>query len=80
MALYDPMGGLMRKQSTRFRFGQRVRELRIKQGWSQKKLAHRANISERYLQRIESQQPPDATIDTIGKLAKAFGLSANKLL
>lgn len=70
----------MRKQSTRFRFGKRVKELRIKRGWSQKELARRATISERYLQRIESKQPPDVTIDTISKLAKTLKLTAWNLL
>ena len=64
----------MVKQTAKFRFGNRVRELRLKHGWTQRKLARRAGISERYLQRIESKQPPDVTLDVIAKLARGFKL------
>lgn len=70
----------MDKQTAKFRFGKRVRELRLKRGWAQRELARRAGISKRYLQRIESKQPPDVTLDTIAKISSAFRIKVSWIL
>ena len=62
----------MDKENVKLRFGKRVKELRAKRGWTQKELARRAGISKSYLQKIESQNPPDVTLDVIAKLARGF--------
>ena len=70
----------MGKENVKLRFGKRVRELRIKHGWIQVELARQAGISRSYLQKIESQNPPDVTLDVIAKLARGFGLSCSKIV
>lgn len=62
----------MAKKGARFRLGQGVKKLRKKYFWTQGKLAKRAKISKRYLQKIEGKNPPNVTIDTINKIAGAF--------
>lgn len=43
-------------------------------------LAESANIDYKYLQRIESKNPPAVKIDTLGKLAKGLGVEPAELL
>jgi len=65
----------------RFQFAQHLRKLRKKAGWTQEALAERADLAYRHVQRLESlKNPPPAKIDTLGKLAKAFGIRPSKLL
>lgn len=64
----------MGKKSIRERFGKRVKELRKKHGWTQKELALRAGVSERYLQKIEGKRPPDVTLDVMINFAAALDL------
>ena len=66
--------------SARFRFGKEVRRLRNKTGWTQKELAKRAGLSRRYLQEIESKNPPDVTIDTLKKIADGFRRNISEIL
>lgn len=54
-------------------FGKRIKELRQNLGLSQEELAERAEISSRYLSRVEmGQQFP--SIDTLVKLANALNV------
>ena len=54
-------------------FGKRIKELRRNLGLSQEELAEKAEISSRYLSRVEmGQQFP--SIDTLVKLAKALNV------
>jgi len=69
----------MGKWKARYQFGRSVRGLRIECGWTQEKLAHRAGISRSYLQNIEGKNPPNVTIDTIGKIARAFKRGMSEL-
>ena len=65
----------------RLQFAGHLRKLRRKAGWTQEELAERADLAYRHVQRLESSKnPPPAKIDTIGKLAKAFGTRPAKLL
>jgi len=58
--------------SIRLKLGSRIRELRNQLGYTQTKLAERAGIDYKYLQRVEGKAPPALKIDTIAKLAKAL--------
>lgn len=65
----------------RLQFARRLRELRDAKGWTQEELAERADLAYRHIQRLEStKNPPPAKIDTLAKLAAAFGISLSKLL
>lgn len=67
-------------ESIRVRFGNRLRDLRKRKGWTQEELAGRADIAYKHVQRLEGSHPSPVKIDTLEKLAKAFGLSCSKLL
>jgi transcriptional regulator with XRE-family HTH domain len=60
-------------------FGQRVYALRMKKGWTQIMCADRAGISLRNLRMIESYES-SPTLETVQKLAVAFGCSWEDLL
>ncbi|MBZ9752667.1 helix-turn-helix transcriptional regulator [Deinococcus sp. HMF7604] len=59
--------------------GQRIRQLREQQGWSQDTLAHLTGMHRAYPHRIETGQV-DVRISTLAKLAEVFGLSLPDLL
>lgn len=59
--------------------GERVRELRLKTGMTQEKLAALTGIDYKYIQKIEGKNPPAVRIDTIEKLAMALKVSTAKL-
>ena len=60
--------------------GDRIRELRQKQGLTQDELAQRAGVSTKYLQNLEGKTPKRASIDTLEGLANGFGMPLWKLL
>jgi transcriptional regulator with XRE-family HTH domain len=62
----------MGKRSARLSLSRGIKRLRKRYLWTQRKLAVKAGISVRYLQRIESKNPPNVTIDTIKKIADVF--------
>jgi len=65
----------------RIKFAKRLRELRVKRKWTQEQLAEAANLAYRHIQRLESfSNTPPAKIDTIEKLANAFGITISQLL
>lgn len=70
----------MRKKNLRFRLGSEIKRLRQAQGWTQAELAKRSRVSRSYIQRIESETPPDMTLDVLAKLAKGFGLDCHRLV
>ena len=57
-----------------------IRRLRIKHHLTQEALAEKAGISTKYLQNLESKKPKLASIVTLEKLAKGFGIPLWKLL
>ncbi len=57
----------------RRRFGDRVRELRTGQGWSQELLAERADLHRTYVVEVE-QGRRNASLDVIHALAVALGV------
>lgn len=69
----------MRKRVTREAFRRRVRDVRIKYGWTQSQLAKHAGISRSYVQSIESNQPPNITLDIMDKIARALKATCSDL-
>lgn len=61
------------------KFGEKVREERLKQGLSQEELATKAGVHRTYIGMIERAER-NITLGNMEKIAKALGLSVNKLL
>jgi len=64
----------------RLKLARRIRELRKKKGLTQERLSELSGIDYKHIQLLESKKAPAAKLDTIEKLAKAFGISPSKLL
>ncbi len=60
--------------------GQRIREARLRAGWSQNELASRADVKQPTLARIESGQRLDPSIRTVAAIASALDASIESLL
>lgn len=59
-------------------FGQRIRELRLKKGWSQEYLADRADRHWTYISSIERGER-NVTLAVIADLAQALGVEVRDL-
>ncbi len=57
-----------------------LKKLRNKKGWSQERLAREAGISYHTLIKIEQDRIRNPKLETIIKLAKALGVSLDKLV
>ena len=57
-----------------------IRSLRKKHDLTQEELARRAGISTNYLQNLESKNPKTASVITLEKLAKGFGIPVWQML
>jgi len=68
------------KEDIKVRFANRLRQLRDKCGYTQEKLSALSGVDYKHIQRLESKRPCAVKIDTLEKLAEAFGLSISKLL
>ena len=66
-------------KTTLERFGQKVREERLKQGLSQEELAARASVHRTYIGMIERAEK-NITLENIEKVATALKLKINDLL
>jgi len=64
----------------RRKLSQRIKKLRKRTGYTQEDLAEKAGLAYKHIQRLEGKSPNAAKIDTLDKLAKAFGISCSKLL
>ena len=60
-------------------FGKRVRQLRRAEGWSQEQLAEKSGLHTNYVGGIERGER-NLSLLNIGRLAKAFRISASELL
>jgi transcriptional regulator with XRE-family HTH domain len=60
--------------------GEKIKEFRRKRGITQERLAELIETSYKYLQRIESKNPPDVRLTTIVRLAKALKIDPAELL
>ena len=57
-----------------------LKNLRNKKGWSQERLAREAGISYHTLIKIEQDRIRNPKLETLIKLAKALGVSLDKLV
>ena len=60
--------------------GKNIKRLRQEKGISQDKLSKLADISLNTVVKIELDQSPNPTLETIQKLAKAFSVSLDDLI
>ena len=58
----------------------KVLALRKKAGWSQQKLAEKAELSYNMITKIEQGAAKQPTIQTVMKIAKAFRISLDELV
>ena len=58
----------------------KLKELRKKAGWSQQKLAEKAGLSYNTITKIEQGAATMPTIQTVVKIADAFGISMDEVL
>lgn len=58
----------------------RLKEIRKKSGWSQQKLAEKAGLSYNTITKIEQGAATKPTIQTMIKVADAFGISLDELV
>jgi transcriptional regulator with XRE-family HTH domain len=61
------------------RFGQRVRELRIKKGLSQVEMAHQFGIDRGHISEIETGKK-NVCLPLLEVLSKGFGISVSELM
>lgn len=59
--------------------GKKIRSLRLSRGWTQEQLAEYADLHVSYIVLLEKGSNR-ATIETLEKLAKAFGISISELV
>ena len=67
------------KKDPRVQFGEQLRILRKKKGWSQEKLALEANMDRSYVGGVE-QGKRNISLKNICRLAKSLGVKPGKLL
>jgi len=67
-------------ETIRLKLSKKIKELRVKRGYTQEKLSEVAMIDYKYVQRIEGKNPPALKVDTIGKIAKALKVKPAELL
>ena len=68
---------MSKDQST---IGKTIRKYRQEKGMSQEALARAADLSLPTIVKIESGETPNPSIDTVQKIAKAFGVSIDNLM
>ena len=62
------------------KLGKKIKSLRAKYKITQENLAETTGIEYKYLQKIESSNPPNITLKTLAKLSKALKTTPSKLL
>lgn len=68
-----------RRKDILVRFGERVRELRSEQGWSQEGFAHECELDRTYVGGIERGER-NLALRNIEKIATTLGLSISELM
>ena len=58
----------------------KIKELRRKVGWSQQKLAEKSSLSYNTITKVEQGAAKQPTIQTMIKIADAFGISLDELV
>ena len=67
------------KKEILVKFGNKVRERRVKLGLSQEELAHRAGVHRTYIGMIERAEK-NITLENIQKISEALKMPLNKLM
>ena len=70
----------MQKSAINIKLAKKIKELRCKRNLTQENLAELIKTSYKYVQRIESQNPPDIRLSTIERIATALKTSPSNLL
>ena len=73
------MTGVMTAR-TRTQLAKRLRELRKRHHYTQQQAAERSGLDYKYYQVIEGKTPPNLTLDSLERLAKAFDVTLPDLL
>lgn len=68
------------KSQLNTKLAQKIREVRIKRGYTQEELAELVKTSYKYIQRIEGKTPPDLRVSSVERIAKALNVKVSKLL
>ena len=68
------------ENSINIKLARRIKETRIKRGYTQERLAELVKTSYKYIQRIEGKSPPDLRISSVEKIAIALDVKISKLL
>jgi transcriptional regulator with XRE-family HTH domain len=66
--------------STNHNLANNIRKLREAKGLSQEKLARLADVANNTIIKMESGENKNPTLDTLKKVAKAFGVSVDNLI
>ncbi len=67
------------RKNIKAKLARRIRELRRQHDLTQERLAE-LETDYKHIQKLEGKNPPAAQIDTLEKIAKAFGIKISELL
>jgi len=70
----------MKSQNTNETIGDKIKQLRNKQGLTQDELARKANLPYTTLTKIETNVITKPSIQTVVKIAKGLGISLDELM
>jgi len=70
----------MGKSSINSNLAKRIKALRLSHGLTQEQLAEKIKTSYKYMQRLESKNPPDMRVSTLERLSLALKTTPDKLL
>jgi transcriptional regulator with XRE-family HTH domain len=71
--------GSVKEMKTNVLLGKRLRALREKRGWSQEYCAEQCGLHRTYIGAVERGER-NVTLDTVDKIASAFGMTGRELL
>jgi transcriptional regulator with XRE-family HTH domain len=61
-------------------FGERIREIRKKQGMSLNKLSKESEVAQGYLSDLENNKTTNPSLETLNKISKSLGVSLSELV
>lgn len=70
----------MSNNISKYNIAKNIKKLRQEKGISQDRLSKLADLSLNSIVNIEAGSNPNPTIETLGKIARAFEISINELL
>ncbi|MBU1036834.1 helix-turn-helix domain-containing protein [Patescibacteria group bacterium] len=70
----------MKEEKNNSKIGNNIKTLRLKLGISQDTLSKKANLAFHTISKIEAGSTPNPTIETVKKIADAFGVSLDDLM